>query len=240
MHNALTPPPDQLLAEVEELLRTMPERGIDAATDDAYAWMGRAEAIMALVAPLETLTFSSALRGFSAASIPISRSGHRDVSVAIHKALYKLRIEVSGTGTTAKPLEKGEVFGYFDEVRKIVERARADIFFVDPYIDVDFLSRYLPQVRKGVSVRLLGRQNITALVPAVALARAELGLAIELRYAEGFHDRWVFVDGIECYYSGASFSAGAKKAPTLLAPLIDGLGPVKATYEDLWMSGTIK
>jgi hypothetical protein len=238
-HPALRPSSEQLLAEVEDLLRTIPAPGPDANNAEGHAWMGRAQAVMSLAAPGQ-IGFATAVRAFTSWHDATAQNGLRDISIALHQAQYALRIQTSSTGTAAKPLAKGAVLDYFDEVRKIVEKARTDLFFVDPYLDVDFVSRYLPQVKAGTAVRLLSRENITALLPAVELARVQHGLAIEVRYAQGFHDRWVFVDGVECYYSGASFSAGAKKAPTVLAPLIDGLQPVKATYEGLWNAATIK
>ena len=51
---------------------------------------------------------------------------------------------------------------YFDEIRKIVEQAREDLLFVDPYLDSAFVSRYLPQVNKEVLVRLLASKKISA------------------------------------------------------------------------------
>ena len=44
------------------------------------------------------------------------------------------------------------IFDYFDEVRKIIEHAKQDLLFVDPYLDAEFVSRYLPHVAAGVSI----------------------------------------------------------------------------------------
>ena len=63
---------------------------------------------------------------------------------------------------------EGRVFEYFDELRKVIETARDDVFFIDPYLDADFVSRYLPYVAEGVSIRLLGGPKKRAtLLPAV-------------------------------------------------------------------------
>ena len=115
-----------------------------------------------------------------------------------------------------------------------------DLLFVDPYLDAEFVSRYLPHVSQGVVVRLLGRERMATLLPAVALLRQQTNLAIEVRSAEGFHDRYVFVDGNSCYQSGASFKDGAKKAPTTLTQIIDAFAAVSATYEQAWASGTVQ
>jgi hypothetical protein len=44
------------------------------------------------------------------------------------------------------PEGQGLVFDYFDGIRKQIELAKTELFFVDPYLDSDFVSRYLPQV----------------------------------------------------------------------------------------------
>jgi hypothetical protein len=49
------------------------------------------------------------------------------------------------------------VFDYFDEIRKIIQLAKRDLLFVDPYLDADFVSRSLPHVGSGVAIRLLAR-----------------------------------------------------------------------------------
>ena len=51
-------------------------------------------------------------------------------------------------------------FEYFNEVRTIIEGAKVDLFFVDPYLDAEFADRYLPQVSSGVLIRLLARERV--------------------------------------------------------------------------------
>jgi hypothetical protein len=63
--------------------------------------------------------------------------------------------------------QSGQVFDYFDELRKVIEPARTEVFFVDPYLNPNFVSRYLPHLAQGVAVRLLGWKGMPALVSAV-------------------------------------------------------------------------
>jgi len=65
-------------------------------------------------------------------------------------------------------------------------------------------------------------------------------MAISVRSAGGFHDRYVFVDGAACYHSGASFKDGAVKAPTTLTQITDAFSAVLKTYEDVWAVGTVE
>jgi hypothetical protein len=133
----------------------------------------------------------------------------------------------------------GSVFDYFDEVRKKIESAKADLLFVDPYLDADFVSSYLPHVTAGVAVRLLARKNIAKLVPAASLLATQQNFPLQIRTATDFHDRYVFVDGVECYQSGASFKDGAKKAPTTLTQITDAFPSMRQTYEDIWAAASV-
>jgi hypothetical protein len=155
----------------------------------------------------------------------------------LHQAGHELRLITVGPLTVA--VAQGGVFDYFDEVRKVIESAKIDLLFVDPYLDAEFVSRYLPHITQGVSVRLMGRERMTTLAPAVELLRQQTGLAIEVRSAIGFHDRYVFVDRQSCYQSGASFKDGAKKAPTTLTQIQDAFAGVSSTYENLWASASV-
>jgi hypothetical protein len=134
---------------------------------------------------------------------------------------------------------QGAVFDYFDEVRKLIETARNDLLFIDPYLDAEFVSRYLPQVSNGVQVRLLARERLATLMPAVLTLRQQANLSIEVRSAGGFHDRYFFVDQQSCYQSGASFKDGAKKAPTTLTQIVDAFATIHRMYEQIWSTATI-
>jgi len=117
-------------------------------------------------------------------------------------------------------------FDYFDEIRKVLETAQRDVLFVDPYLDAEFVSRYLGHIPAGVSIRLLARERIQTLIPAVELYAKQSNTKIEVRSAAGFHDRYLFVDNSGCYQSGASFKDGAKKAPTTVTQIIDAFPAV--------------
>jgi hypothetical protein len=158
------------------------------------------------------------------------------------KTLYEMRADLllSVRGPLTAAIGQGMVFDYFDELRKIIQLAQQDVFFVDPYLDADFVSRYLPHVRKGASIRLLTREKLATLMPAVRAFSQQTQAQIEVRAVPQFHDRYLFVDGRECYQSGASFKDGARTAPTTLTQILDAFGPVQRTYEDLWSKGTVQ
>ena len=147
-------------------------------------------------------------------------------------------METVGPLSVAVP--SGGVYDYFDEVRKIVEAAREDILFVDPYLDAEFVSRYLVHIGASIQTRLLTREKLSTLLPAVDTFVKQSSRRVEVRSARGFHDRYVFVDGSACYQSGASFKDGARTAPTTLTQITDAFAAVRQTYENLWQTGKVE
>lgn len=129
------------------------------------------------------------------------------------------------------------VFNYFDEIRKLIASAQSDLFFVDPYLDADFVSRYLPHVATGVSIRMLAREKLNTLLPAVKMFVQQTSSAIEVRSALKFHDRYVIVDKASCFQSGASFKDGGRVSPTTITEITDAFAAVRQTYEDIWTTG---
>jgi len=231
-------PPAQLLAEVEDVLRTMPPAhtfGND--TPEQFAWLGRASAVVCAWDPIKaTVLFDSYVTKMNSRMAKDVDAGARAVLTMLHQVRHDVRMR--SLGPLSVSVGTGAVFDYFDELRKVIEAAKLDLLFVDPYLDAEFVSRYLSHVSSGVSVRLLARERLPALVPAVELLRRQSSLEIEVRSAPAFHDRYVFVDRTACYQSGASFKDGAKKAPTTLTQIVDAFSAVLSTYEDLWNKGT--
>jgi hypothetical protein len=228
--------PETLLAEVDDLLRTMPARDSMGHDDpDTLAWIGRASAVAhASDKTRAVVAFDGYARNLGATNGVQFDGAVRGVVTMLHHIRHDLRMKLGGPTSVA--VASGGVFDYFDEVRKVISESRADLFFVDPYLDAEFVSRYLPNVVKGTSVRLLGRERLPTLVPAVELMRQQSGLDIAVRSAASFHDRYLFVDGRACYQSGASFKDGAKRTPTTLTQITDAFDAVLETYEKLWSS----
>jgi hypothetical protein len=159
--------------------------------------------------------------------------------VILYQAQNDLRMQTAGPVNIA--VGQGRVFEYFDELRKTIELACQDILFVDPYLDAEFISRYLPHARSGVVVRLLTTEKkISTLLPAVDLFCQEKGRTVYVRTAAvGLHDRYLFIDSAGCYQSGASFKDGARNAPTTLTQITDAFDAVWKTYEAIWAGGRV-
>src|SRR5262249_4873253 len=161
-------------------------------------------------------------------STTLSNEGLYKLITLIHQARHDLRME--SLGPLSVSVSQGLTFDYFDEVRKIIEVAKKDLFFVDPYLDAEFVSRYLPHIGSGVTIRLLTRYKLQALLPAVDLFSQQSKSKIQVRSVANLHDRYIFVDQVACYQSGASFKDGAKSAPTTLTQVTDAFTAMVQTY----------
>ena len=231
--------PTQQLAEVDEVLRSMPSMdSFDTPNQEHFAWLGRALALVHRWDSSKAIArFDAYVKQLGSGSYLQIPQGAQGVLTMLHQlrhdAIFKNPIPQSINIST------GSVYDYFDEVRKLVELANSDVFFVDPYLDADFVSRYLPAVKPGTSIRLLGREKMTSLLPAANLCHQQFDIKVEVRSATNFHDRYLFVDKANCYQSGASFKDGAKKAPTTLTQIKDAFQPVLATYDTLWLAATV-
>jgi hypothetical protein len=228
---------NDIVIEIEDLIRTMPDRFYSWGTPDAIDWMGRARSILTLPAVGFHIEAAIAVDQALENSSSMSTKGKNKLLLLLQQARHRLRLEVVGPMSVA--VNKGMVFDYFDHLRRVVEEAKTELLFVDPYLDADFVSKYLPFVASGVKVRLLAREKLKTLIPSVQAFAAQSSIQSEVRNGSGFHDRFVFVDGIRGLQSGASFKDGGIKTPTVLLELSDTLQQVLKTYNELWDASPI-
>jgi hypothetical protein len=151
---------NDLLAEVEDILRTASRETVVGRKDDANPWVGRAAAAIRRWNLPQSIHADSAVQQVTAgvASTTI-RNGFSMLIVLLNQARADLRMEV---GPLSVVVQQGQVFDYFDEVRKVIEPARSDLFFVDPYLDADFVGRYLPHVVTEAKIRSRPRRASTS------------------------------------------------------------------------------
>lgn len=230
----------QLLAEFEDILRTMPtENDFSDNQEETLPWVGRASAALSqwsnVVWPAKLPLLQQHLLSRRVAFAPVA---YRQLKIGIHEAIRNLQYK-TGAGLNVA-IEQGAVFSYFDSLRNVIEKAKADLFFIDPYLNADFVATYLPFAASAGKVRMLANRYISELRAALPLAATQFKCQVELRSAAALHDRYVLIDGTTCYQSGASFKDGAKSSMTTLTQQTDTFDAVKTYYEDLWASSKIE
>lgn len=226
--------PSQLLAEIEDAIRVA-----TTSSDDPrfLAWVARAAMLLKRWNPRRSVIVDSHARGAIGVTAMFVNSDAQSLLMLLHEAQQDLRL--NEVGPLSATVATGAVLDYFEEVRKVLVTAAKEVFFVDPYLDAEFVSRFMPQVRSGVVVRLLGKKGIAALLPAVDLAAQQLGLSISVRSASSLHDRFVFIDGVRGFHSGASFKDGARMAPTIFTEVTDALSTLQVAYEQMWSGASV-
>lgn len=231
---------EQILAELEDVIRTAPTaQELRQGTPDMLAWTGRAVAAIEMWNAAKGIPAASAISKVQSARAPMDiGQGYSALMVLLHQGRHTLRASTLGPVSVA--LGHGLVFDYFDTLRKEIQTAQEDLLFVDPYLDADFVTTYLPHVKANVSIRLIGRQYVTALVPAAKLFRQQSSHQVEVRSAGGFHNRFVIIDRTRCLQSGTSFKDGARTSPTEIAEITDAAAAVRQTYETIWQNAKVE
>lgn len=232
---------EQLLAEVEDILRTMPPQASLLNSDpSSFQWLGRAVAVVAAWNPMRGPAAEGYAHMVQDGMGMAHDKGFNSLMVLLHQVQSDLRMKTVGPVSIA--VGSGAVFHYFDSLRKLIEEASKDILFVDPYLDSDFVSRYLSHARRGVEIRLLTgihKKWLDTLVPAAALFAKQRGAQVAIKTSDQLHDRYLIVDFARAYQSGASFKDGAKTASTVISQVTDAFEAVRKTYEDLWAKATV-
>jgi hypothetical protein len=108
---------EQLLAEVEDILRSMPPREtLRQALDENFAWLGRASALIEAWDMPKTIAMRAAVDQFNGQGARDAQEGLRKMLTLLHQARHDLRMKSVGPLNAA--VGRGNVFDYFDEVRK--------------------------------------------------------------------------------------------------------------------------
>ncbi len=224
------------LRDIEAVLRTRPPAAtIRHETLENIDWLGRACAAINDWNPMRSAQFEGYVGDIHQTMERATTKGYINVQIMLTQARYDLANFLEDTPNVVA--EKGQSYIYFDEIRKIVELAISEVFFVDPYLDADFVSQYLPFVKTGVRIRLLTKKSLTTLIPAVTAFANQNKNPIEVRSSASLHDRFILTDAKNCHQSGASFKDGPKNASTTIIQIHDAFDAIKSTYENIWISG---
>ena len=143
----------------------------------------------------------------------------RGLAQELNEALREIGWELRGNrllpvGSSVRELffpEQSQHDAYV-QIRTLLQKATKSITIVDPYMDQSTLTLLSACAKDGMSVRLL-----TAKVPSDFVLEAQKwasqrpAVALEVRTAKGFHDRFVLLDGTECWHIGCSIKDAGNK-----------------------------
>ncbi len=247
---------EQLLHEIEDLIRNRPSFSTiaESENDDVLSWLGRVTAVLDMwdngvissvqrdidIRQLHRISSTSleekrSLNLITELNQARSRAAYRSLVSLLYRVRYDLLLKSGGPDSVAVP--GGRPYDYFEEVRKIIELADAEVFFVDRYMDAEFASVYITLIRSGILTRLLTSAKMERrLVPSLKMLNEQYTIDIELRLVsdDQIHDRYLFIDKKECYQSGSSFKDGSKKYLTTLNKITSAFEETFRLHEKIW------
>ncbi|HEV7270716.1 hypothetical protein [Pseudoxanthomonas sp.] len=233
---------------IEHLERCMASRPENPDSDEGQAWFAEVTGIVgafngSLSIPLSVLLprISSNGDGFFSAIADAQRdSARRQFYMEVLAILTRLKLETNAFVTAQ--VGRGQVFDYFEEVRQLVTSATSDILFIDPYLNAEFVSRYVPLVPPGVVIRLLTSQGQAAQLAASAgvyMQQHGGSIAVRSMPNQTIHDRHLILDHARVFQSGASFKDGGRHAPTSINEIVDIAPRLIADHGARWSHATV-
>ena len=238
--------PEKILAEIEQVIREIPlTNGMLKVNPDVLPWLGRATAVVHGWANLSVLrtktmidwngaveTLHKSQTPIGSSALMISNTAPMQIPMILHQIQHDLRM--TAVGPMSAVIDAKKPFQYFDELRRLLEQASSEVFMIDLYLDADVVASYMPFVKDGVSVRLLGSKGYAALKAAAEKYTVQSGTPIEVRENKNLHDRWLFIDKRRGFQSGASFKDGAKSKATAITETLDACAPMLGIFETMW------
>jgi hypothetical protein len=121
--------PEILLAQVDELLRSMPA-DISNDAPDVLSWRGRMMAVIRAWDLMRAGEVSHSLKMIDDHRPDQNAPGRKQLITLLHEARHSLVLKSPKASSLV--IGEGSVFEYFDQLRKIIELAKTEILFVDP------------------------------------------------------------------------------------------------------------
>lgn len=103
----------------------------------------------------------------------------------------------------------GQYFDAYDFITSLIRKAKYSILLIDPYCDERALS-FLSNRNSGVDITICKSSKAKLSDKEIDLFKEQYGL-INIIDDDYIHDRFLIIDGIECYSLGTSLNYAGKK-----------------------------
>lgn len=237
------PSPEQLLALLEALIRETPTfKYQEPLSEDDLRWLGRANALLeASGATPALVSFRVARQGLG--SFTHDRSA---LLIPLHDAYYRAEL-MAPAASQGGFIPAGDTWKGYAAIVKLVQRDCDELLVVDPYLNSDFFTEFIPHAAAKKTIRGLTTkrtENHPALLATAgkwARDAASKGCPVELRYAPNgaLHDRLIIIDGHEVWLVTQSLKDIAKRSPASVSRAESEVGKLKAQhYDSVWQQST--
>lgn len=127
-------------------------------------------------------------------------------------------------------IKEDSEFEFYQRVKPHFEKAKDEVFLVDPYVDHEAIELYLSETSDGLDRRIL-TQSPEGKFNEVAKKFIKDGRDIEVRATPKCHDRLIFIDDA-CFIVGISIK-DAGSNPNYLVEL-DSVDHFRRPWEQMW------
>jgi len=125
------------------------------------------------------------------------------------------------------------------EIKKIITTAKNELVVIDPYVDGSFF-QILAACSHSLQVKILSFKIPPDLsLEAKKFLMQHPNFALEIKTAKAFHDRFITIDGTQCYHVGASIKDAGNKA-FMISQIEDkaNLDALLRQQASIWTSAT--
>ena len=106
----------------------------------------------------------------------------------------------------------GQQFDAIRQIQEIIATANKSIMLIDNYADEKTLDLLSVKAAAATVQLLTHPRSATAAFRSAANAFIQQHGGLSVRVADGYHDRFVFLDGVELFHFGASLKDAGKRA----------------------------
>jgi hypothetical protein len=233
------PPPEQLLALLEAVIRDAPAFPYQGTlSDQDRRWLGKADALLEASGAIPALfRFRTARQGLG------SYTHSRDnLLIPLHDAYSRIEL-MAPAALQGAFIPGGDTWNGYAALVRLFQRDCDNLLVVDPYLNAVIYTDLAPHsvARRGVRCLAAQRpQNHPGLLAAAGKWAADSISAshpVEVRYApaSSLHDRLIIIDGIEVWLISQSLKDIAKRSPASVSRADPDLSAMKVQhYEELW------
>lgn len=236
----MPPDPAELYLRLKQLVETMPVLNGNAPLDgEAQLWLGRAYLAVKDAHANETdaIFFNSATNGLG--SILRDQNAHQ-IAAILHRALAVAEQSAPAV-VRGGFIPVNSPFDALATLGKVLSTARRDVLIVDPYMDSNTVTDFVPLVAEGVPTRLLADTEFVkpGLAPSVAAwvdqYKGARPLQARLSARKALHDRFIQIDQCDVWLLSQSLNAFAKRSPATINRAEPDVAAMKiAAYERTW------
>ena len=130
--------------------------------------------------------------------------------------------------------KSGQQYDVYKLLRKIVSKAKKQVFIIDSYPDVTLYDLYIDTIPEKVRIKILTKNPPKNFVTVGKILSQKKSL--EIVDSKNVHDRYIFVDN-ECWMMGSSIKDAARKIPTTIVKL-DEVQEQYTMWDSYFKSGT--